>query len=72
MAYLVELINNYKNNNYFRRGLLRAANLAVMQADEQNAVSFYRLFFDRYPQDKANKVVVSQLIKLYEAQTLVW
>ena len=68
--YLVELVNHYQDNDYFRRGLLRAANLAVTQADEQNAVILYRLFYQRYSKDKAIKGVVSQLIKLYEAQRL--
>lgn len=70
MFYLVELVNNYQNNNYFRQGLLRAANLAVKQADEQKAVVLYRLFYQRYPQDKAVRNVVLQLIKLYESLRL--
>lgn len=70
MSYLVELVNNYQNNSYFRQGLLLAANLAIKQADEQKAVVLYRLFYQRYPKDKDIKNVVSQLIKLYDALRL--
>jgi len=70
MFYLIELVNNYQNNDYFRQGLLRAANLAVKQADEQKAVVLYRLFYQRYPQNKAVKSVVLQLIKLYRSLRL--
>ena len=70
MFYLVELVNNYQNNNYFRQGLLLAANLAVKQADEQKAVVLYRLFYQHYPKDKAVRNVVLQLIKLYESLRL--
>ena len=70
MFYLVELVNNYQNNNYFRQGLLLAASLAAKQADEQKAVVLYRLFYQRYPKDKAIKNVVLQLIKLYNSLRL--
>ncbi len=70
MFYLIELVTNYPQNDYFRRGLLRAAKLATMQADEKNAVILYRLFFKRYPKDRAIKAVVLQLIKLYKSQRL--
>ena len=67
MFYLVKLVNNYQNNNYFRKGLLRAANLAILQGNEQKAVTLHRLFFQHYPQDKAIKSIVNKLVKLYKA-----
>ncbi len=72
MFYLMELVNNYQNNIYFRRGLLLAANLATKQADEQKAVVLYRLFYQRYPnpKDRAIRGVVLQLIKLYDSMRL--
>ena len=70
MFYLVKLINDYQNNSYFRKALLLAARLAIKQGDEQKAIVFYRLFFNRYPKDKAMRNVVQQLTKLYHALSL--
>ena len=70
MFYLVKLINDYQNNSYFRKALLLAASLAIKQGDERKAVVFYRLFFNRYPKDRAIRNTVMQLIKLYHALSL--
>lgn len=70
MSYLIKLINDYQSNDYFRRGLLLAASLAIRQGNEQKATVFYRLFFHRYPQDKAVRATVLQLVKLYDALRL--
>ena len=70
MSYLIKLVSNYPGNIYYQRGLLRAANLARMQGDEQKATVFYRLFFHHYPRHRAIKDITFRLIDLYRSLRL--
>ena len=70
MTYLNRLVTNYQGNIYYQKSLLRAANIAKRQGDEQRAMVFYRLFFNNYPNHRAIKTVVYQLRDLYLALRL--
>ena len=70
MIYLNRLVTNYQGNIYYQKSLLRAANIAKLQGDEQRAMIFYRLFFKNYPKHQAIKTVVYQLRDLYLALRL--
>lgn len=70
MLYFNRLVTNYQDNVYYQKSLLRAANIAKLQGDEQRAMVFYRLFFKTYPNHRSIKTVAYQLRDLYRALRL--